>query len=120
MITVKIKILAVVNPMTVTDIEEPVVISTEEIAASDKIIERSSVITVTKPQGKVTYTKKSGDDKITVDSKTGDITIPQGMAEGTYEIVINVKSAGNSKYKAATKTADVTIIVGNPESEDTE
>ncbi len=62
-------------------------------------------------QGTKTYTKSSGNKKITINKKTGKVTIKKGLKKGTYTIKIKVKAAGNDKYKAATKTVKVKIKV---------
>ena len=70
------------------------------------------VITFTKKgQGKVTYTKASGNKKITVNKTTGKVTVKKGLKKGTYKVKVKVKAAGNTKYKAATKTVTFKIKV---------
>ncbi len=68
---------------------------------------------ITGAQGAVTYTKKSGDKKITVNKKTGKITIKKkGLKKGkTYKVKIAVKAAGNTQYNAATKMVTIKIKV---------
>ncbi len=72
---------------------------------------RKKVITYSKAKGTVTYKKASGNKKITVNAKTGKITVKKGLKKGTYKVKIKVTAKGNSKYKAATKTVTVTIVV---------
>ena len=67
--------------------------------------------TVSKAQGKVTYKKSSGNSKISVNSKTGKITVKKGLKKGSYKIKVKVKAAGNATYKAKTKTVTLTIKV---------
>lgn len=65
-----------------------------------------------KGQGKLTYKKVKGNRKITINKKTGKITIKKGLKKGRYKLVIKVKAAGNNKYKAsAAKKVTVTIKV---------
>ena len=72
----------------------------------------SKVITFTKKgQGKVTYTKASGNKKITINKKTGKITIKKGLKKGTYKVKVKVKAAGNAEYNTATKTATFKIKI---------
>ena len=73
-------------------------------------IARKDVISVSKAQGKVTYTKASGNKKITV-SGAGKITVKKGLKKGTYKVKVKVKAAGNATYKAKTVTVTVTVKV---------
>jgi hypothetical protein len=107
--TVTVKVVTVVNPMTVEG--KTAAISAAELATAAKVIPRSNAIIVKKPQGTVTYTKTSGDPGISIDKTTGDITVAQGLAAGTYVLEVNVKAAGNAKYKSVVQPADVTIII---------
>ncbi len=68
-------------------------------------------ITVKNPKGTVSYKKVSGSAKLTVNSKTGKITVKKGTKKGTYRASIKVTAAGNGDYKALTKTVKVTIKV---------
>lgn len=68
-------------------------------------------ITVKNAQGKVTYKKVSGSKKLTVNAKTGKITVKKGTKKGTYKINVKVTAAGNGNYKAASKTVTVKIKV---------
>ena len=63
----------------------------------------SKVLTVSRAQGNVTYTKVSGNKKITV-SPTGKVTVKKKLKRGTYKIKVNVTAAGNTRYNAMTKT----------------
>ncbi len=74
-------------------------------------VKRADAITVTKPVGTVAYAKASGNKNITINKKTGKITVKKGLKKGTYKVKIKVTAAGNATYKAATKTVTVTIKV---------
>lgn len=76
-----------------------------------RTIARKDAITVSNPQGTVTYAKKSGNNKITINKSTGVITVQKGLGIGTYKLVVNVKAAGNGSYKAKTVQVTVTIKV---------
>ena len=78
----------------------------------NKTISYSSVITFTsKGQGTLTFTKKSGNKKITI-SKAGKVTIKKKLKKGTYKVKVQVKAAGNSGYlPSAAKTVTFTIKV---------
>ncbi|MBR7072785.1 MAG: hypothetical protein IKI33_04110, partial [Eubacterium sp.] len=58
-------------------------------------IKRSAAITVKKAQGTVTYKKLSVNKKITINKKTGNISVKKGLKKGVYKIKIQVKASGN-------------------------
>ena len=69
------------------------------------------VLTVSNAQGALSYAKTSGNKKITINKKSGKITVKKGLKKGTYKIKIKVTAAGNSAYNAASKTVTVKIKV---------
>ena len=72
----------------------------------------SKVIRFTKKgQGKVTYAKSSGNKKITINKKTGKVTVKKGLKKGTYKVKVKITAAGTSTYKKATKTTTFSIKV---------
>ncbi len=52
-----------------------------------------------KGQGTKIYAKAAGNRKITINKKTGKVTMKKGMKRGTYKVKIRVKAKGNTKYK---------------------
>ena len=68
-------------------------------------------ITVKKAQGKVTFSKISGNKKFTLNKSTGKIIIPKGTKKGNYGIKIKVTAKGNSKYKSKTVIKKITIKI---------
>lgn len=63
-------------------------------------------------QGPLRYKKVSGNKKITIDKKTGKVTVRKGLNKGTYKVKVKVKAIGNKNYKAsAYKPATFTIKV---------
>ncbi len=63
-----------------------------------------------KGQGTKTYTEASGNKKITINKKTGKVTVKKGLKKGTYKVSIKVKAAGNKNYKAS-KVIKVTFSI---------
>ena len=62
----------------------------------------SKVITFTKKgQGRMTYTKASGNKKIAINKTTGKVTVKKGLKKGTYKVKARAKAAGNANYKAS-------------------
>ena len=70
-----------------------------------------NVLTVSKAKGTVTYAKQSGNKKITINKKTGKVTVKKGLKKGTYKIKVKVSAAGNSTYKSGSKTVTFKIKV---------
>ena len=66
----------------------------------------------TKGQGKLTYSKVSGNQQIAIDKTTGKVTVKKGLKKGTYQVKAKVKAAGNANFKAsAWKTVTFTVRV---------
>lgn len=70
-------------------------------------------LNVKKAQGIVVYSKvkKGSSVKLTINKKTGKITVKKGTKKGTYKIKIKVTAKGNAKYLAGSKIITVKIIV---------
>ena len=79
-------------------------------AAKKKAQKVKKAITVKGSKGTVTYSKVSGNKKLSI-SKKGVITVKKGTKKGTYKIKVKVKAAGNSKYNAAATTITVKVKV---------
>ena len=81
------------------------------LSSKSQTIARKKAITVSNAKGTVTYSKRSGNNKITINRSTGKITVKKGLGKGTYKLKVNVKASGNSSYKAKTVSVTVTIKV---------
>ena len=65
-----------------------------------------------KGQGRVSYTKASGNTKIIINKTTGKVTLKKGLKKGRYVVKVKVKASGNKNYNASSvKTIVITIIV---------
>lgn len=62
-------------------------------------------------KGTLTYQKVSGSSVITVNAKTGVLSVRKGTKKGTYKVTVKVKAAAKGKYNAGTKNVTVTIRV---------
>ena len=82
-----------------------------KLKKKNQTISVKKVLSITKAQGTLTYTKSSGNKKITIDKKTGKVTVKKGLKKGTYSVKVKVKAAGNSNYKAKTKTVTFKVKV---------
>ena len=75
-------------------------------------IKASKAFTIKGAQGTVSYKKKSGSSKkLSINAKTGMITVKKGTKKGTYKIVVAVTAAGNEQYEARTKKVTVKVKV---------
>ena len=62
-------------------------------------------------KGKLTYTRVKGSSALTVNAKTGRITVRKGTKKGTYTIQVRVRAAANTNYNAANVTKTIKVIV---------
>ena len=63
-------------------------------------------------QGTRSYAKVSGNKKITINKKTGKVTVKKGLKKGTYKVKVKVKAAGNSTYEtSAWKNVTFTVKI---------
>ena len=62
-------------------------------------------------QGQISYLKTSGNKKITINKKTGKITIKKGLKKGTYRVKVKISATGNAEYKSAVKVTAIKIKV---------
>jgi hypothetical protein len=95
----------------VVKMNNPVTVKGRTIKAKAKTLKKKSltfakpkVLTVRKAKGTVTYTKASGNKKITINRKTGKVKIRKNLKKGTYKVKVKVRVAGNASYKAGTRT----------------
>lgn len=102
------------NTLTVKG--KTVKLKAKKLKKKNQNVARKKAITVSKPQGKVTYTKvkvnkKKFAKKFTINKKTGKITVKKGVKKGTYKMTVKVNAAGNTMYKPLAKTVTVKIVV---------
>lgn len=104
--SVKIKVVKKANTMTVKG-------RTVTAKAKQKTtFKTAKVLTIKKAQGTVVYKKLSGNSKISINAKTGKLTVKKGLKKGkTYTVKIKVTAKGNKAYKSKSKTVNVKIKV---------
>ena len=72
-------------------------------------------IAVTSAKGKVTYKVVGGNTKskkaLSLNTKTGKVTVKKKTKKGKYQIKVKVSAAGTSAYKVLSKTVTVTVNV---------
>lgn len=70
-----------------------------------KTVPVSAVLLITnKGKGTKTFKKISGNKKITIDKKTGGVTIEKGLKKGTYTVKVKVKASGDIDHLSMVKT----------------
>lgn len=62
-------------------------------------------------KGKLTYKAVSKSSVLSVNAKTGKITVKAGAKKGTYKVKVKISAAAKGNYKAAAKTVTVTVKV---------
>ena len=91
-----------------------------QVKASQKKVKRSklkkkkiavSPLAVTKAQGSVSYAKKGGSKALSVNKKSGKVTVKKGTKTGTYRMTVAVTAKGDGNYEAATKEVTVKVKV---------
>ena len=70
------------------------------------------MITFTKKgQGTKAYAKASGNKMITINKKTGKVTVKKGLKKGTYKVKVKVTAKGNATHKKAAKAVTFKVII---------
>ncbi len=73
---------------------------------------KTKAFTIKNAKGTVTFKKASGDKKVSINAKTGKITVKKGLKKNkTYKVKFKVTAAGTSVYKAGSKTVTVNVKV---------
>ena len=109
------------NPITVKAKTKEVRIKYKKLKNKTRKFAVSKALTVSRAQGRLSYklvsAKKGGKNfrkKISVNAKTGKITVKKGLKKGTYKVKVKVRAAGNANYKAsAWKTVKFKVRVMN-------
>ena len=98
--TLNFTIKKAVNPLKIK--AKTATVKFSKVKKKTQKLKESKVIKVVKKgQGTVTYAKKSGTKKITINKKTGKVTVKKGLKKGTYKVKVKVKAKGNANYKAS-------------------
>ncbi len=83
----------------------------KDLKKKNLVVALKKALAISGAKGTVTYAKVSGNAKISINKKTGKITVKKGLKKGTYKVKIKVSAKGNAEYKAASKTVTVKIKV---------
>ena len=71
----------------------------------------SKAVKVSNVKGTLSYAKATGNKKITINKKTGKITVKKGLKKGTYKVKAKVTDSGNNVYKKTTKSVTFKVRV---------
>lgn len=112
-----VKDVTVKSAGNVKKVKQPMTVKAKTVKVKYKKLKKKKLtvkaLTVKKAQGAVAYAKvkKGSSVKLTINKKTGKITVKKGTKKGTYKIKIKVTAKGNAKYLAGSKTITVKIKV---------
>lgn len=79
------------------------------------VVKKKSVkiapLKVKKAEGKVIFKKQKGNKKITVNKKTGKVTVKKGIKRGKFKVTVTATAKGTKNYKPGTvkKTFRITV-----------
>lgn len=97
------------NPIEVTG--KTATVKAKKVKKKNQTIAASKLFTyVQRGQGALRFKKISGNGKITINSKTGKVTVKKKLKKGTYNINVQVMAIGNDSYRDSGWT-DVTIVI---------
>lgn len=68
-------------------------------------------LNISNAKGKLSYKKSGGNKNITINKKTGKITVKKGLKKGNYKVKVKVNVAGNKNYNKITKTVQFIIKI---------
>ena len=94
------------NPMTVK--AKAQTIKAKQLKSKAAVV---APLVVKKAQGQVKYTKVSGSGLISINKKTGKVTVKKKTKAGTYKVKVKVVAAGNANFNTATKTVTIKVVV---------
>ncbi|MCR5652549.1 MAG: hypothetical protein K6F88_01985 [Ruminococcus sp.] len=83
---------------------------TVKAKAKNTTFKKAKAFKITGAKGKVTFKKKSGSKLISVNKKSGAVTVKNGIKKGkTAKATITVTAAGTTAYKKGSKTVTITV-----------
>ena len=97
---IKVTVNKAANPLKVK--AKTVKVKFSKLKKKSQKLKVGKVVKFTKKgQGTLTYKKVKGNKKITINKKTGKVTIKKSLKKGTYKVKMKIKAKGNSNYKAS-------------------
>ena len=108
--TVTVKVNKAANTLKVKG--KTAAVKYKKVKKKAQSLKVTKLIKVTrKGQGKLSYAKTSGNKKITINKKTGKVTVKKGLKKGTYKVKVKVTASGNAKYKKTAKAVTFKVKV---------
>ena len=109
--TVKVTVKKRTNPLVL----QKATVTVKYLVVKSKAKVSAPKIVKTAGKGTVTFTRSAVTAKykkyVTVNAKTGKITVKKGAPKGTCTLKVKVKASGNATYLSAAKTVTVKITV---------
>lgn len=84
---------------------------TLKVAAVKKKAQKIALGASVNSKGKMSFKKASRNKVITVNTKTGALTVKKGLKKGTYKVKIQITSKATKSYNAGKKTVTVTVRI---------
>ncbi|MGN0475961.1 MAG: FN3 associated domain-containing protein, partial [Ruminococcus sp.] len=108
-ITKSFKIIKANQSMTAKAVKKTVKAS--KLKKSKQTVAKA--IVVKKAVGSISYVRvaKGSSKKLTINKKTGKITVKKGTKKGTYKIKVKITARGNSNYNSISKIVTVYVKV---------
>ena len=98
--TIKWTINKAGNPLSIK--AKTATVKYSAVKKKNQTLAATKVINFTKKgQGKMTYTKTSGNKKIVINRTTDKVTVKKDLKKGTYKVKVKIKATGNANYKAS-------------------
>ena len=97
------------NPVRVK--AKTITVKASQLKKSKKVIARNKAMSVKNAKGTLHYKKISGPGKISVNKKTGKITIGKKLKKGSYKLKVKVTCDGNTYYQKARRTITIRVKV---------
>ena len=104
--TVKVKV-GKAQPLKTTVVAR----SAKASAVKKKNVVVARPVKITGNKGTLSFKKVSGSSKLTVNAKTGKVTVKKGTKKGTYTVKIRISAAGKGRYISTAKTVTCKIKV---------
>ena len=76
-----------------------------------KAVQVAKPLAVTGAKGKVSYKKVGGSKQLSINAKTGKVTVQKKTKKGTYKIKVKVTATGNRNYKSKSRTVTCKVTV---------
>jgi hypothetical protein len=102
--------------VTAVDKAQPLKVSPVTKVAKATTLKMKAVVVarplkVSGAKGTLSFKKASGAKQLTINAKTGKVTVKKGTKKGTYTIKVKVTSGKKGIYKAAAKTVTCKVVV---------